>query len=77
MTIDNQVRSNQVRSNQVRNNQVQETVPGTLVSVSAQVKQEAARWKVAASANRWEVLAVPVRRESLVPRPHQPAHFSG
>ncbi|AFL72908.1 hypothetical protein [Thiocystis violascens] len=38
--------------------------PGTLLSVSAQVKQEAVRWREAASANHWEVLAAPIRRDA-------------
>lgn len=42
--------------------------PGTLLSVSAQVKQEAVRWREAASANRWEVLTAPIRRDARNPR---------
>jgi hypothetical protein len=60
-------------------NQVQGTTPGTLLSVSVQVKQEAARWREAASANRWAVLTVPAQLKwhddhSRQASGHQPLH---
>ncbi|WP_201095082.1 hypothetical protein [Thiocystis minor] len=42
---------------------IQGATPGTLLSVSVQVKQEAARWRDAASANHWEVLNTSTRLE--------------
>ena len=42
-------------------NPVDRPIPGMLLSVSAQVKEEAARWRDAAAANGWAVLALPPR----------------
>ncbi len=50
---------------------IQGATPGTLSSVSVQVKQEAERWRDAASANHWEVLNTPLRVEPNARGPRQ------